>query len=157
MAINIFKKNKKLKIEMIILFIVLFPFLMLSIKYDLFEKFYFFSRSHESFELDEILTTYIFLSFIMIIYYFRRTKDLVRANNIISQKNNDLEKAIKEINQLKGLITICSVCKRIKIDKNYWQRIEEYISDNSDVKFTHGICMDCANKIYPDIIDKSKK
>ncbi len=56
-----------------------------------------------------------------------------------------------EIRALKGLLPICSSCKRIRDDKGYWNRIEEYIRANTDARFTHGICPDCARKLYPDV------
>ena len=48
------------------------------------------------------------------------------------------------------LLPICSVCKKIHDDKGYWSRLETYIDTHSEAKFSHGICPDCAKKLYPD-------
>jgi PAS domain S-box-containing protein len=61
-----------------------------------------------------------------------------------------LEKAFEEIKTLKGILPICSSCKKIRDDKGYWQQIESYISDHSDAEFTHSLCPDCIKKLYPD-------
>lgn len=60
-----------------------------------------------------------------------------------------LEKALEEIKTLKGILPICSSCKKIRDDKGYWQQIESYISDHSDAEFTHSLCPDCIKKLYP--------
>jgi DNA-binding NtrC family response regulator len=63
----------------------------------------------------------------------------------------ELKMALEHIKQLQGMLPICSVCKNIRDDKGYWTRIESYISRHSEVKFSHGICPDCAKKLYPDL------
>ena len=63
----------------------------------------------------------------------------------------ELKTALDHIKQLQGMLPICSVCKNIRDDKGYWNRIESYISEHSEVKFSHGLCPDCARKIYPDL------
>ncbi|MCX5845707.1 MAG: response regulator [Deltaproteobacteria bacterium] len=60
-----------------------------------------------------------------------------------------LEAALAEIKQLSGLLPICSGCKKIRDDEGYWQQLEQYFSNHSDVRFTHGVCPDCIKKIYP--------
>jgi PAS domain S-box-containing protein len=62
-----------------------------------------------------------------------------------------LTKALDEIKTLKGILPICSSCKKIRDDKGYWQQIEAYIRQHSGAEFTHGICPACARKLYPDL------
>ena len=65
-----------------------------------------------------------------------------------------------EIKILRGLIPICSYCKRIRDDKGYWNQIETYITNHSDARFSHGLCEECAKKYYPDFdldIDEDDK
>ena len=50
-----------------------------------------------------------------------------------------------------GMLPICSYCKRIRDDKDYWSRLESYLSDRSDVEFTHGICPECFRAVLKDI------
>ncbi|MDZ7666119.1 MAG: MASE3 domain-containing protein [Desulfotignum sp.] len=61
-----------------------------------------------------------------------------------------LQKALSEIKTLSGLLPICSHCKKIRDDRGYWNQLEDYIHEHSDVKFSHGICRECAKKHYPD-------
>jgi len=63
----------------------------------------------------------------------------------------DLQKALKDVKKLSGLLPICSHCKNIRDDKGYWTQIEEYISDKSDAEFSHGVCQKCTEKYYPDM------
>jgi len=61
-----------------------------------------------------------------------------------------------ELNQLRGMLPICSSCKSIREDSGYWKKIETYISEHSEVVFTHGLCPSCAEKLYPDIYKKDQ-
>lgn len=65
-----------------------------------------------------------------------------------------LQQALESVKQLKGLLPICCSCKKIRNDTGYWERIETYIAEHSDAAFTHGICPDCAEKLYPSIYKK---
>lgn len=62
-----------------------------------------------------------------------------------------LQKSLSEVKTLRGFLPICASCKRIRDDKGYWNQVEVYIREHSDAEFSHGICPDCAGKIYPDI------
>jgi hypothetical protein len=61
------------------------------------------------------------------------------------------EKALQEIKVLSGFLPICASCNKIRDDKGCWNQIESYISDHSEAEFSHGICPDCAKKLYPDL------
>lgn len=56
-----------------------------------------------------------------------------------------------EIKKLRGFLPICSYCKKIRNDRNYWEQIETYISDHSDVQFSHGICPECEASVMAEI------
>jgi len=56
-----------------------------------------------------------------------------------------------EIRKLRGFLPICSYCKKIRNDRNYWEQIESYISDHSDVQFSHGICPECEASVMAEI------
>lgn len=62
-----------------------------------------------------------------------------------------LEQAFAEIKILKGILPICASCKKILDDKGAWKQIESYIRDHSEVEFSHGICPECAKKLYPEL------
>ncbi len=59
------------------------------------------------------------------------------------------EKALTEIKILRGYLPICASCKNIRDDNGYWNQVEAYIRDHSDVEFSHSICPECAKKLYP--------
>ena len=67
---------------------------------------------------------------------------------------NKLKKEIDEAKQknkiLSELLPFCSSCKKTRDDKGYWNQIELYIDEHSDAKFTHGICPECAKRLYPE-------
>lgn len=58
----------------------------------------------------------------------------------------ELQDALTEVRRLSGLLPICLSCKKIRDDRGYWSRVEEYIQRYSRAKFTHGYCPDCARK-----------
>ena len=62
----------------------------------------------------------------------------------------ELQTALSEVKTLSGLLPICASCKKIRDDKGYWKQIEAYISEHSKAEFSHGICPECAEKLYPD-------
>lgn len=61
-----------------------------------------------------------------------------------------LRAALDEVNALRGLLSICASCKRIRDEHGAWQQLESYIQSHSEAKFTHGLCADCIRKLYPD-------
>jgi PAS domain S-box-containing protein len=62
----------------------------------------------------------------------------------------DLQKALTEVKTLSGLLPICSYCKKVRDDQGYWQQIESYITEHSELFFTHGLCPDCLTHHYPE-------
>jgi CheY-like chemotaxis protein len=64
-----------------------------------------------------------------------------------------LEQALEEVKRLSGLLPICASCKRIRDDQGGWQPIEDYIAEHSEADFSHGICPDCARRLYPEVYE----
>ena len=62
---------------------------------------------------------------------------------------------LKQIKYLEGILPICSFCKKIRL-KNDWTTIEEYVSKHSEAEFSHGLCPECAEKYYGDVLHKNK-
>jgi hypothetical protein len=58
-------------------------------------------------------------------------------------------KLLREIRHLEGFLPICASCKKIRDSHGNWLQIESYIRDHSEAEFSHGICPDCAKKLYP--------
>ena len=70
---------------------------------------------------------------------------------IILEDITSLKNAIAEVKTLRGILPICSHCKKIRDDQGYWNRLEKYIHEHSEAEFSHGICQECAEKYYPDM------
>ena len=66
----------------------------------------------------------------------------------------ELQTALSNIRTLSGLIPICSSCKKIRDDRGYWNQLEQFLMEHSDATLSHGICPDCAKKLYPEVFDK---
>lgn len=64
----------------------------------------------------------------------------------LAQHVKELEIALTQVEQLEGYLPICSYCKKIRDDENYWQQVENYIEAHSKALFTHSICPDCYQK-----------
>lgn len=62
----------------------------------------------------------------------------------------ELQEALSKVKVLSGLLPICSSCKKIRNDKGTWESMEVYIRDRSDAEFSHGICPECAKRLYPE-------
>lgn len=69
----------------------------------------------------------------------------------------ELQEALNKVNTLQGLIPICANCKKIRNDKGYYEHVEKYIMDHSGAVFSHGICPECMEKLYPSYSKKNKK
>ena len=61
----------------------------------------------------------------------------------------ELQSALAEIRQLQKMLPICSSCKKIRNEEGSWQQVDVYISEHSETEFTHGICHECATRLYP--------
>lgn len=64
----------------------------------------------------------------------------------------ELRKSVEKVNMLSGMLPICSSCKKIRDDGGYWQQVEEFVAKYSDVRFSHGLCPDCLESLFPDMI-----
>lgn len=65
----------------------------------------------------------------------------------LAERIRTLEATLQQVQQLQGLLPICSYCKRVRNDQRYWQQIEEYIGERSRATFSHGICPECREQI----------
>jgi sensor domain CHASE-containing protein len=79
--------------------------------------------------------------------------EIVERKKIEQEKEKSivaLQEAMLEIKTLSGMLPICANCKKIRDDEGYWNQIESFISKHSEAEFSHGICPECAKKLYPD-------
>ncbi len=70
----------------------------------------------------------------------------------LSDRVSELEASLQREKHLQGLLPICSYCKKIRDDNNYWSQVERYIEHHADVAFSHSICPDCyETKVKPEL------
>lgn len=72
----------------------------------------------------------------------------------LAARARELEAALSQVKQLQGLLPICSYCKNIRDEQNYWHRVESYISEHAGVEFSHGICPACYKDVVQPQIDQ---
>ena len=92
--------------------------------------------------------------------YRYHLQELVKARTAeLEDEKARLYAAYASVKTLKGLLPICSGCKKIRDDRGYWNQVETYIQKHTDTEFSHGLCPDCVSKIYPDManLDDKKK
>ena len=65
----------------------------------------------------------------------------------------ELQEALSKVKQLSGLLPICASCKQIRDDKGYWTQVEVYMSEHTEIDFTHTVCPECTKKLYPEYYD----
>jgi DNA-binding response OmpR family regulator len=70
-----------------------------------------------------------------------------KLQGMLSERVHELEEALARVKRLSGLLPICSYCKSIRSDENYWQAVETYLVEHSEATFTHGICPPCFDKV----------
>ena len=75
----------------------------------------------------------------------------------LAERVAELQAALSNVKQLRGLLPICSYCKRIRGDDQYWQQVEGYIADHSEAQFSHGICPSCYATISAELDEVSRK
>ena len=68
---------------------------------------------------------------------------IVQLQRALIERFQELEDALKRVKQLQGLLPICSYCKKIRNDRNYWEQVDAYITSHSEARFSHGVCPDC--------------
>ncbi|HET6452575.1 MAG TPA: PAS domain S-box protein, partial [Spirochaetia bacterium] len=62
----------------------------------------------------------------------------------------ELQAALADIKTLRGLLPICMSCRKIRDDSGYWQNLEQYVEEHTEVQFSHGLCEDCLRRLYPE-------
>ena len=74
-------------------------------------------------------------------------KQMVQLQQALTERVAELGEALLSVKQLGGLLPICSYCKKIRDDQNYWQQVESYVGQHSDARFSHSICPQCYEEI----------
>jgi CheY-like chemotaxis protein len=77
---------------------------------------------------------------------------MVELQQTLQAKVQELRDALEQVKLLSGFLPICSYCKKIRDDKNYWEQVESYITKHSEAKFSHGICPQCfETRVKPEL------
>jgi CheY-like chemotaxis protein len=74
-------------------------------------------------------------------------RQMVELQQTLTERVAELKDALVSVKQLGGLLPICSYCKKIRDDQNYWQQVEAYVGKHSDAQFSHSICPQCYEEI----------
>ena len=107
--------------------------------------------THFTKDINRIVTnTILRLAIILLIVFgcaYLVIKKLIRVlketQQELADKMLELEEALFAVKQLEGIIPMCSWCKKIRDDGKSWHQLEEYISNHSEAKFSHGVCPEC--------------
>lgn len=78
---------------------------------------------------------------------------IVDLQTKLANRVKELEGALAHVKQLQGILPICSYCKKIRSDQDYWQTVESYIADHSEAEFSHGICPACYETTVKEQLD----
>jgi hypothetical protein len=89
--------------------------------------------------------------------FSRLLKELTTSNNNLIKTEEELRIAFDDIRTLRGILPICSCCKKIRDDQGKWSQMEVYVRDRTHAKFSHGICPECAKEQYPDYFEEEEK
>ena len=74
---------------------------------------------------------------------------LVKMQDSLASKVEELRQAIDQIKTLRGIVPICASCKKIRDDQGYWNQVEVYVRDHTEAEFSHSLCQECMKKLYP--------
>ena len=110
-------------------------------------------RTKELVEANQLLTRLNDQLFRSNIRIETQSRDLIKINEDLSKRFQELEAAQKQVKTLQGMLPICSYCKKIRDDQSYWQDLVSFMARNSDLAFTHSICPDCYRQyVEPDLL-----
>jgi len=82
---------------------------------------------------------------------------VIELERSLADRVAELEEALHKVKLLQGLIPICAWCKKVRGDRNYWQQVEQYVSEHSEARFTHSICPDCRAKYADPEIQRARE
>ncbi len=80
----------------------------------------------------------------------------IELQTALASKITELQNALEHITTLQGILPICMHCHKISENRDVWKKLEEYVVDHSELKFSHGLCPECYEKYYPDIAKMNK-
>jgi phosphoserine phosphatase RsbU/P len=82
---------------------------------------------------------------------------MVELQGLLGDRVRELEEALSRVKQLSGLLPICSYCKKVRDDQNYWQQVESYVGQHSEAQFSHSICPSCYETIVKPELNQAQE
>ena len=117
------------------------------------------SSDHQANGLDEGADGYIIrpVSDRELLARLQSISRIIKAEHERDQVIKELQHALATIRTLRGMLPICSNCKKIRDDKGYWEEVELYVIKHTEAEFTHGICPECERLLYKDMMDEKRE
>jgi uncharacterized membrane protein SirB2 len=141
--------------DMTVILIVGVLVFALSATFDVFNRVIAWVYRHDTWQIDELFTVSLYLVLAFAIYAWRRHRELViqtrRREHAESERARlipELESALDDVSALKKLLPLCSYCRKVRDDRGYWSRVEEYVEIHFQARFDDGLCPECARKLY---------
>jgi sigma-B regulation protein RsbU (phosphoserine phosphatase) len=76
---------------------------------------------------------------------------MAKLQRSLATRVTELEEALAHVQRLQGLLPICSYCKKVRNEANYWEQVDSYLTTHTDLDFTHGICPQCSEKMMKEL------
>jgi CheY-like chemotaxis protein len=76
---------------------------------------------------------------------------MLSLQSAVAARVVELEIALSHVQRLQGLLPICSYCKRVRSETDYWEQVEAYITTNSDLELTHSVCPSCMERVMKEL------
>jgi hypothetical protein len=86
---------------------------------------------------------------VMLVTVMRDVTDRRALEKSLQRKVDELEEARKRVRQLQGMLPICMHCSRIRVAGETWEKLETYVTNNTQASFTHTLCGACLDQHYP--------
>ncbi len=93
-----------------------------------------------------IVTCFALLGYLAFVY----REVVVQAETRLTKTNESLQRALSEVRTLRGILPICSFCKKIRDDQGYWKQVDVYINQHFEADVSHSVCPECLAEQYPD-------
>ena len=81
---------------------------------------------------------------------------MLEMRAVLADKVQELALALEQVKTLRGIVPICANCKNVRDDQGYWNRVETYMKDHTGAEFSHAVCPDCMDKLYPQLQEKGR-
>lgn len=110
--------------------------------------------------LDAVSLTLLMFPSLYFFVFKPLNRNIERRRRAEAEKDaliGELNKALSEVKTLRGIVPICASCKKVRDDKGFWHQVEVYVSAHSDALFSHGLCPECAVKLYPTLVNPDQR